>query len=505
MRWNTLFLPLVLLPFGFASPEGQPGSFDVRELIRELVEGVANIDAVQKVAGGTNRDTEVIVQTLIKVYEKIINRILTPNDIPIATRTILDAILKRLLGNDIGEITMHGYLDYARLVLDRPELFITDKTVSTLVAGYDMSLSVGQDPAKDGSNHTNPDVPLGKVFYNNTEDEGSFSVEESFLRSAMYIPRNFTWGQKQPVLLVPGTGLTGYSNFRANIGKLLSSSSIADPVYLNVPGRLLGDLQVNAEYVAYALKYLHALTGTTPAVITFSQGGVITQWALRYWHTIRYHLSDFIAISPGFHGTKSAGFACGTNLLRCLLCTPAVIQQKHDSNFIKALRKDGAKTYGGKSAYVSTTTIYSGTDSIIRPQGGTGASAYLLNSMGPPVSNIYLQGACARQPAGGPVSHAGVLYNSVTHALVMDALKHDGPGNFTRVKRACADFVAPELSFQDKVETLALPFHGLWQTLLCKDKVTKEPKLRDYVFERWDRNVSVASLPNHNISGIFGY
>jgi hypothetical protein len=49
------------------------------------------------------------------------------------------------------------------------------------------------------------------------------------------------------------TGATGSVNFQSNIGKLLTQESFVGPVYLNIPGELLSDAQVNAEYVTYAL------------------------------------------------------------------------------------------------------------------------------------------------------------------------------------------------------------------------------------------------------------
>jgi len=78
----------------------------------------------------------------------------------------------------------------------------------------------------------------------------------------------------------PGTGVTGNVNFVTNIGKLLSEEDFADPVYLNVPADLLGDIQANAEYVAYALQYLHAITSQKVAVVSWSQGSLTSQWVL---------------------------------------------------------------------------------------------------------------------------------------------------------------------------------------------------------------------------------
>ncbi|RMZ83234.1 hypothetical protein DV738_g1239, partial [Chaetothyriales sp. CBS 135597] len=72
------------------------------------------------------------------------------------------------------------------------------------------------------------------------------------LRSAIFIPRSCKFGQdgKTVVILVPGTGAYGGETYAQNFGKLLAASSFADPVWLNVPGRMCGDAARNAEYAA---------------------------------------------------------------------------------------------------------------------------------------------------------------------------------------------------------------------------------------------------------------
>jgi hypothetical protein len=64
------------------------------------------------------------------------------------------------------------------------------------------------------------------------------------LRSAIYIPSAFTYGKVPPVILIPGTGVTAGEDFAPNFGKLFASSDYADPVYLNIPGQQLADIQV---------------------------------------------------------------------------------------------------------------------------------------------------------------------------------------------------------------------------------------------------------------------
>jgi hypothetical protein len=243
-----------------------------------------------------------------------------------------------------------------------------------------------------------------------------FSVPESKLLQAIYIPPGFT-GQKQPIIFVPGTGTIGSTNFQPNIGKLLSQSSIGDPVYLQIPNNLLGDIQSHAEYVAYAIQYIKQLTSKKPAVITWSQGSLVAQWAFKYWKSTRPMVTDLISISPDFDGTVLALLLCpGFTSGNAFACTEAVFQQVYNSNFVTTLLGNN-----GNSAYVPTTTVYTATDEIVQPQIGNSASGFISDARGVGTSNTFLQGACLALPASLLYGHAGVLFNPTAYALVVDA------------------------------------------------------------------------------------
>jgi hypothetical protein len=159
-------------------------------------------------------------------------------------------------------------------------------------------------------------------------------------------------------------------------------------------------------------------------------------------------VSDFISISPDFHGTTEAYLACLG--LPGLACTPGIIQQEYASLFVNTLRLGG-----GDSAYVPTTTIYSESDEVVSPQSGILASAYMLDFRKVGVSNTDIQKVCGKAPAGGSVSHEGVLYNPLAYALAVDALKHDGPGSLSRinVKEVCSQIISPGLGLSDYLAT----------------------------------------------------
>jgi len=278
------------------------------------------------------------------------------------------------------------------------------------------------------------------------------------------------------VILVPGTASTGCFSFTGYYIPLLTGVSYADIVWLNVPEYLLDDVQINAEYVAYAINYISAVSSNANvSVIAWSQGNLDSQWALKYWPSTRSRVSDLISISPDFHGTETAYLSCpGTASPNCV---PAIIQQEYNSNLVTTLRANG-----GDSAYVPTTTLYSSADEIVQPQDGTGASAYMLDARGVGVTNNQVQTICPGQPAGGNFTHEGMLYNPLSLALVQDALTHAGPGQVSRLNLAtvCAQLASPGITAQDIVlteETLVVASVAI---ALYQPKVVSEPPIMSY-------------------------
>ncbi|RKF63308.1 putative lipase b precursor protein [Erysiphe neolycopersici] len=320
----------------------------------------------------------------------------------------------------------------------------------------------------------NPPVAADKSFYTK-EGNAPFSIPEEKLRSAIQIPPTFTYGQKPAMLMVPGTGASGFETFGNTFGKLLTVTPYADPVYISIPGNSLGDVQINAEYVAYALQYVQAISNQNITVMTWSQGALDVQWSLKYWPSIRNFVTDFIAISPDFHGTRLAYLLCSGNTnINMIGCTPAVSQQAYNSRFINRMRQDG-----GDSSYVPTTTVYSQYDEIVQPQSGRQASA-MIREGNAPVSNTLLQEACRGQEGSGLYLHEGVLYSATAYALVIDALTHDGPGSIDRVRNSCSQTTPEGLSDLDVVGVEALIVIILFRLLTFAPKVVREPELKEY-------------------------
>ena len=158
---------------------------------------------------------------------------------------------------------------------------------------------------------------------------------------------------------------------------------------------------------------------------------------------------------------------------------PSLIQQAYSSNFIKTFRGGG-----GSSAYVPTTSIYSGFfDEVVEPQQGRNASAFLKDTRGVGVTNVDIPSTCPKgTPAGLFADHESVLANGLTYALVTDALSHNGPADLSRINlaEACATPFAPGLTTADVLDTEStIPF-AVYQIAVYNPKVLTEPPIKKY-------------------------
>ncbi|EAW11815.1 putative lipase [Aspergillus clavatus NRRL 1] len=362
-----------------------------------------------------------------------------------------------------------GTPDFLRLAREIVRIGLVPADILSLLNGY-----LKQE--LNSINNRNPVLNNQIIYPAKAPGDVPYSVAEKALRAAIYIPSSFGYGKngKKPVILVPGTATPAGTTYHFSFAKLGSATNV-DVVWLNIPQASLNDIQINAEYVAYAINYISALTGSNVAVISWSQGGPDTQWALKYWPTTRDVVDDFIAISPDFHGTVASSLACPW--LKSLLCSPALWQQAWDSEFISTLRADG-----GDSAYVPTTTIYSSFDEIVQPMSGSQASAILGDARAVGVSNNQVQTVCGSKPAGGIYTHEGVLYNPLAWALAVDALTHDGPGDPSRLNLddVCGRLLPPQLGLDDFLGTEGLLLVGLAEALAYMPKTLREPPIAGY-------------------------
>jgi hypothetical protein len=323
---------------------------------------------------------------------------------------------------------------------------------------------------------TNKNPAPAQTIYPKAAEDAPYSMPEDTLRAAIHIPQSFSFGRgRTPVILVPGTGIPAGTTYHFNFAKLVNSIPV-DVIWVNLPRASLSDAQVNAEYVAYAINYISTVCGGEQvAVLSWSQGGLNTQWALKYWPSTRALVKDFIAMSPDFHGTLVRSLVCPS--LDLLVCTPSLWQQGWETEYIHTLRGDG-----GDSAYVPTTTIYSTFDEIVQPIPGPHASAILGDERRVGVTNVHLQSACATMPAGGVYTHEGVLYNPLAWALAIDAITHDGPANLSRVdlERVCQQALAPALDLTDLFGTEGLLLIAVAELVLYNPPALGESPIMDY-------------------------
>ncbi|CRG89801.1 hypothetical protein PISL3812_06840 [Talaromyces islandicus] len=340
----------------------------------------------------------------------------------------------------------------------------------------DLLNSFANQSTINSQNNTNLRSPIVPVYPSKLLDDAPYSLDEHTLRSAIYIPESFTYGKKTPVILIPGTFIPAGITYHFSFSKLADFTGSLDPLWVNIPGASLGDAQVNAEYVAYAINYISGITASNVAVISWSQGGLDTQWALKYWPSTRSSVQDFVAISPDFHGTILAPAICPG--LPLPSCTPSVAQQIYTSKYIATLRADD-----GDSAYVPTTTLFSTFDEIVEPMSGDYASAYLLDARNVGVTNAWVQQVCGTVTLGGSIfTHEGMLYNPLSWALAIDAITHKGPGDPSRLDldKVCSSFLADGLDLEDLLGTEGLLLLAVANVIGYGSWTATEPPIKAY-------------------------
>jgi hypothetical protein len=163
------------------------------------------------------------------------------------------------------------------------------------------------------------------------------------------------------------------------------------------------------------------------------------------------------------------------------LCTPAIKQQGYNSNLIQALRSDD-----GNSAYVPTTSVYSGVDEVVRPQIDPNASGPLLDVRNVGVTNTQIQLACPGLPAGSFYLHETMLINLITYASSLMLLPMRDQGNCRiNLGTVCNQLVPPGLGLTDLLGTqAAAAVYAVIDILTYGYIGDREPPLKNYVYGR---------------------
>lgn len=271
---------------------------------------------------------------------------------------------------------------------------------------------------------------------------------------------------RRPVLLVHGTALNARNTFSWNYIPQLDKLNFPYCT-VDLPNNGMGDVQVAAEHVVYAVREMARRSQQKVQIIGHSQGGMVPRWALRFWPDIRPQVDDLVSLSGSHHGTVDARAIC------LLPCAPAIWQQRDNSAFLAALNKDFETL-----PEVDYTSVYTMLDEVVVPNIGATASSR-LRGVGSNLVNVATQDVC-------PLNLADHLLvgtsDAVAYALAFDAITHDGPADPKRIARS----VCTQL-FMPGVDPLNFPFDllnlgtGVAVQLLNAPKVGREPELKCYV------------------------
>ena len=223
MRTSTLFSGLALIGCALSTPTPtQPERVQERQVIPAKITSQSQFDDVLT---GLERDGQ-IFQDNSKVFVEFLEA-LVPSPVAADPPAALSSIASVYAAHPTDFFASAGSLIFEGLA------------PSDLV-----NLALGESPIENSSNNFNPISPVPAIYPKKSPNDAPYSVDEKTLRAAMYIPFAFTYGKVQPVILVPGTGATAGENYAGNFGKLFTGSNYADPVYLNIPGNQLADIQV---------------------------------------------------------------------------------------------------------------------------------------------------------------------------------------------------------------------------------------------------------------------
>ena len=260
----------------------------------------------------------------------------------------------------------------------------------------------------------------------------------------------------QPVLLVHGTGATPGENWGSNYALVLPQLGY-DVCTVALPGRALGDIQVSAEYVVYAIRTMYTTYNKKVDILGHSQGPLEPRWAIKWWPSLRSQVDHVVMMAAPNHGTAVASAA--------LACSDACLQMRPGSQFLAALNA-GDETPDGPS-YVS---IYSLTDELVQPAAPQATSALVG------AQNVLMQDVCP----GRVVEHVQFAFDAAVYGVVMDAFTHPGsPVDLTRVDRSvCNQGSFPGVDGYAGFQQAASDWYQGWPS---PSYSTNEPTLACYV------------------------
>jgi triacylglycerol lipase len=301
-------------------------------------------------------------------------------------------------------------------------------------------------------------MPVGLVPARADAGDPPYSVPVSSLAAGLSCPGGFTHPGHEPVLLVHGTGATPAENWGWNYLPVLPQLGW-DVCTVALPGRALGDIQVSAEYVVYAIRAMYAASGSKVEVLGHSQGPLEPRWALKWWPSLRAQVDDLVMLAAPNHGAVLADPS--------YWCFASCQQMKTGAKFLAALNAGGETPPGP-----SYTSIYSLTDEMVQPAAPQATSA-LAGDSGT-TSNVLIQNVCP----GRYVEHVQFADDAAVFAVVMDAFTHAGPADPGRVNRSvCSQGTFPGAN---PAEAFPIAFTTWSQGWPAPDYPSTEPPLKCY-------------------------
>ena len=285
----------------------------------------------------------------------------------------------------------------------------------------------------------------------------NLTTPKDTLAAALSCPQGIR-GDRDPVLLVPGSlGHPGLI-YSANLKPVLRAKGYPTCA-VSLPDAAFGDIQIQAEYVVASIRKMAARSGEPVSVIGVSVGGMVPRWAIKWWPDIRSLVGDVIGLAPDNHGFPNGDLLCQGP------CPPATRQQKPSSQFLAALNR-GDETPGR----LSYSVIASATDGVI-PVSSSNLKGERDDS------NTLIQAICP----GREVDHGHIQYDAVAIALVLDALRHDGPARASRVPSTnCAKLYADGIDPAEVDRQMAAADQYLGANFGAAGFTEVEPALRKY-------------------------
>ncbi|WP_406433149.1 esterase/lipase family protein [Streptomyces sp. NBC_01589] len=174
------------------------------------------------------------------------------------------------------------------------------------------------------------------------------------LDAAVSCSANYLTAAKHPILLVHGIAVSSDTNWNSNDKHCQYRGY---PVcWVEPPNLELGDIQESAEYIVNAIRKIYNDTGKPVDVIGYSEGSLLTTWALRFRPDLAGKTKRFISIAGVLSDTVPANLSCFS------FCVPAGHQMAVGSQVMQAMARHPLPP---GPAYLSIASL---TDEFNNPQ-----------------------------------------------------------------------------------------------------------------------------------------